>query len=245
MIENGYVKEINVKYSEMDFDKSLKPYSLLNYFQDAASENAEEWGFGYSYITPKNLMWFLIKYRIEFEEYPVGLYNLRLKTAPRGYNKLFAYRDFELYSGDKLLARAASTWSLVDFTNMSITPVDKAVNNPYMVRFQSKEDDLSYEKIPAIENISVEKEFEVRYNDLDVNRHANNGNYIVWAFEPLDYDFKVNHKPKTIDMVFKKEAKFGEKLVTQIQFTDDLTTVHHLKNSETGEDLCLLKCSWK
>ena len=68
MIENGYDKNIDVKYSEMDFDKGLKPYSLLNYFQDVASENAESWGFGYSNITPKNLMWVLIKYRIEFEE---------------------------------------------------------------------------------------------------------------------------------------------------------------------------------
>ena len=244
MIENGYSKDITVKYSEMDFDKGLKPYSLLNYFQDIASENAENWGFGYSYITPKNLMWFLIKYRIEFSEYPVGLYDLTVKTAPRGYNRLFAYRDFEIYSGDKLLGRAASTWSLVDFTNMSIVSVDKAIDNPHMVKFQSKEDDLSYEKIPAIENVSVEKEFEVRYNDLDVNRHANNGNYIVWAFEPLNYEFKVNHKPKTIDMMFKKEAKYGEKIITQIEFLDDLTTVHNLKNASTGDDLCVLKCSW-
>ena len=244
MIENGYVKDICIKYSEMDFDKSLKPFSLLNYFQDIASDNAEEWGFGYSYITPKNLMWVLLKYRIEFEEYPVGIHDFTLKTAPRGFNRLFAYRDFELYSGEKLLARAASTWSLVDFTNMTIAPVEKSINNPYMTKFQPKEDDLVYEKIPAVEKVSIEKEFEVRYNDLDVNRHANNGNYIVWAFEPLSYDFKVEHKPKTIDMIFKKEAKFGEKLISQIQYVDDLTTVHNLKNASTGEDLFMLKCSW-
>lgn len=53
MIINGYVENINVKYSEMDYNKALKPFSLLNYLQDIASKNAEDLGFGYSFITPK------------------------------------------------------------------------------------------------------------------------------------------------------------------------------------------------
>ena len=244
MIENGYDKNIDVKYSEMDFDKGLKPYSLLNYFQDVASENAESWGFGYSYITPKNLMWVLIKYRIEFNEYPVGVYNLMVRTAPRGYNKMFAFRDFEMYIENKLIARAASMWSLVDFTNMSIVHPGEALDSPYMVKFDKKEDDLSFAKIPSIEKVDIEKEFEVRYNDLDVNRHANNGNYIVWALEPLDYEFKANHKPKTIDMIFKIEANYTVSILSQIQFIDDCTTVHAIKNAITGEDLCLFQCKW-
>ena len=95
MIENGYVENIKVKYSEMDHNLALKPFTMLNYLQDIASKNAEDNGFGYSYITPKNIAWFLIKYHMEFEDYPVGVYDLTLKTKPRGYNKLFAYRDFE------------------------------------------------------------------------------------------------------------------------------------------------------
>ena len=84
-------KKINVRYSEMDYKLALKPSALLNYFQDMASENAENFGFGYSYIVKKNLAWFLLKYRIEFSEYPIGEYELTVKTEPRGYQKLFAF----------------------------------------------------------------------------------------------------------------------------------------------------------
>ena len=59
-------EKIQVRYSDIDFDKSLKPFSLLNFFQDIASDNAERLGFGYSKIYPQNLMWVLLKYRIEF-----------------------------------------------------------------------------------------------------------------------------------------------------------------------------------
>ena len=103
---------------------------------------------------------------------------------------------------------------------------------------------MKFEKITPVSNPSIEKEFEVRYNDLDVNGHANNGNYIVWAFEPLSFEFKNTHNPKTIDMLFKKEARYGETLISQIEFKDENTTIHRLQNKD-GEDLFLLECAWR
>ena len=112
-----------------------------------------------------------------------------------------------------------------------------------MPPYEKKEDDLSFEKIKPPTKIDAEKEFEVRYNDIDVNKHANNGNYIIWAFEPLSFEFKSTHKIKTLDMIYKKEIKLGEKLISQVEIKDD-TTIHLLKNSETKEDLCLIQCRW-
>ena len=112
-----------------------------------------------------------------------------------------------------------------------------------MPAYQKREGDLVFSKIKH-ENPTIEKEFEVRYNDLDVNQHANNGNYIIWAFEPLDFNFKSTHKLKTLDLIYKKEAKFGEKIISQIEFKDTNTTVHRLKNIQE-EDLCLLECTWE
>lgn len=244
MIQNGYEEKITVKYSEIDQNMAMKPYALLNFLQDIASQNAEDWGFGYSYIHSKNYAWFLIKYRMEFENYPFDIQDLVLKTEPRGYNKLFAYRDFELYSGDKLMGRVHSMWSLVDIDSRSIVPIATAIpDNPHMVQFVKRDDDLSFAKISQITTPTLKKEFEVRYNDLDVNGHANNGNYIVWAFEPLSFEFKDTHKIKILDMVYKKEVKFGEKFVSLVEFKDENTTIHKLQNLD-GEDLFILECSW-
>ena len=246
LLQNKMSEEIiNIRYSDIESDKTLKPFSLLNFFQDIASDNAERLGFGYSYIYPQNLMWVLLKYRIEFEEYPTDVQNLILKTEPRGCHKLFAYRNFELLSGDrKLLARASSTWSLVDFKTMNIVNVENVIaTNPYMSKFEQGEKDLKYQKIPAQTSVDYTKEFEVRYNDIDVNRHANNGNYIVWALEPIPYDYRITHKLKTIDMVFKKEIKYGEKLVSLVQI-DGNQTISVLKHAQTQEDLCLVCCNW-
>ena len=244
MIQNGYEEKINIKYSETDQNLAMKPFALLNFLQDIASKNAEELGFGYSYIHPKNYAWFLIKYRMEFEEYPFDIQELTLKTEPRGYNKLFAYRDFELHSGDRLLGRMHSMWSIVDIDSRSIVPIQLVFSeNTKMTPFEKREDDLSFAKITSVNNPTLIKEFEVRYNDLDVNGHANNGNYIVWALEPLSFEFKNAHRIKTLDMIYKKEAKFGEKFVSQVEFKDDMMTIHKLQNLD-GDDLFMLECNW-
>lgn len=241
-----FFEDIKVKYSEMDYNLALKPSALLNFLQDLASENAEQLGFGYSCITKKGLAWFLLKYRMEFEEYPISVYDLKLKTEPRGYNKIFAFRDFELFEGTKLLGRVNSCWSLVDVNSGHIVPVETALEgNLSMPPYQKRENDLGFSKIKPLEKIDIEKTFEIRFDDIDVNKHANNENYIIWAFEPLSFEFKSTHRLKTLDIIFKKEIKFGHKVLSSIEFVNAKHTVHILKNADTGEDLCLVNAEWK
>ena len=243
-MENTLVQKFNIKYSEMDHNLALKPYSLLNFLQDIASESAEKLGFGYSFMSKRNLGWFLIKYRMEFIDYPVGIYEITIKTRPRGYNKLFAYRDFEIYSNEKLLGRIFSVWSIINFETKTTMPIANVIlDNPCMQQYQKSDNDLSFSKIKPLDEVSNKKEFIVRYNDLDVNKHANNGNYIIWAFETLSLDFKTTHKIKTLDMMFKKEAKFDENIISEVQINENITS-HKISNANS-EDVCLIQCEWE
>lgn len=242
--KNKYVQGIKVRYSEMDFNLTLKPSALLNFLQDLASINAEELGFGYSFVSSHNLGWFLLKYRIEFDEYPSGVYDLQIKTEPRGYAKLFAYRDFEIYNSDKLLGRAASIWSLVDLNTHALQPVGAVLDNINMPPYQKREADLNFEKIRPLSKVDIQKIFEIRFDDIDVNQHVNNCNYIIWALEPLAYEFRASKKIKTLDIMFKKEIKYGHKITSQIEFINENETNHILKCAETSEDLCSLHILW-
>ena len=228
----------------MDCDLVLKPGAMLQFLQDLASDNAEQLDFGYSYIIKHNLAWFLLKYRLEFDDYPEGIYDLTIKTEPRGYNKMFAYRDFYITHQGKQIGRAASTWTLVDLTTKSMANASEIfANNKYMTQNEKREDDLSYGKIRLPERFDVEKTFEVRFDDLDVNKHVNNANYIVWAIEPLSFDFRRSHKLKTVDMMFKKEITYGNTVLSEVAI-DGNKTIHAVKNAETGEELCVMNAEW-
>lgn len=240
-----FEEKIQVKYSEMDYKQAVKPSAILNYFQDMASENAENLGFGYSFITKKNLAWFLLKYRIEFMKYPVGVYSLTLKTQPRGYNKIFAFRNFEICNGQELLARASICWALVNTVTGKMANIGEALEfNSGMPPYQKQSEDLDFEKISVPEKIDFESVFDIRYDDIDVNCHANNCNYIIWALEPLGFDFRSSHCIKTMDIIFKKEIKFGSKVLSQIEIINENNTLHILKNFDTGEELSLINIVW-
>lgn len=241
-MKNKLIQNFNIKYSEMNQNLSLKPYALLNFLQDIASESAQNLGFGYDYMNEKNLAWFLIKYRMEFDEYPIGIYDLKISTKPRGYNKFFAYREFEIFNDEKSFAKIFSMWSTINLDTRSSVLVENVINSPNMPHFERQENDLAFAKIKPLEKVDSEREFFVRYSDLDVNGHANNGNYIVWALEALDCEFLANHKIKTLDLFYKKEAKYNENIISQVEIKDDIT-IHRIKNSN-DEDLFLAQCTW-
>ena len=239
-----FEETVKIRYSEMDCDLVLKPSAMLQFLQDLASDNAEQLDFGYSYIIKHNLAWFLLKYRLEFDDYPEGIYDLTIKTEPRGYNKMFAYRDFYILHDGKQIGRATSTWTLVDLATKSMaSAADVLAGNKYMYLHDKREDDLNYGKIRLPEKFDIEKTFEVRFDDLDVNRHVNNANYIVWAIEPLDFDFRRSHKLKTVDMMFKKEITYGSGVLSEVAI-DGNNTIHAVKNAKTGEELFIMNAEW-
>ena len=240
-----FEETVKIRYSEMDCNLVLKPSALLQFLQDLASDNAESLNFGYSYIIKNNLAWFLLKYHMEFDEYPRGIYDLTIKTEPRGYNKIFAFRDFEITHDKKLIGRATSTWALVDLESKTMVNASEVLkDNPYMTIHEARSNDLSYIRIKAPAEFNSEKVFDVRFDDLDVNKHVNNANYIVWAFEALDFDFRQNHILKQLDMVFKKEITHGSKVLVKTK-VEDKTTTHVLQNYETKEDLCQVYAQWQ
>ena len=147
-MKNIYSEIYRTRYSEIDCNLSLKPSAILQMLQDIASLNAENLGFGYSFLVDKNLAWFLLKYHIQFNEYPKDICDLTIKTEPRGWNKLFAYRDFEICQNERTLCKATSTWGLVDINTKSMVNVGVALaNNPNFTEFQKRDDDLKYNKI--------------------------------------------------------------------------------------------------
>ena len=239
-----YNKEIFEKYNEMDYHKMLKPSAFLNFLQDVATIAADKGGFGYNEVYPKNLGWFLLKYHMEFNNYPQNIENLLIKTEARGYNKLFAHRDFDIYNNDnhELIGRVISYWALVNFKDKSMAmPCD--IFPDKFEKVEKREDDLTFLKVHPLDRIDYSQEFKVRYDDIDVNKHVNNMNYIVWAFEALPKEFRDSYKLKILDMVYKKEIQYGNTVLSEVQIDDNIVKIS-VKNKNSNEELCAIQAEF-
>ena len=234
-------KSYEVKYYEQNLKNELKESSLLNFLQDAATVSAENLGFGPTFVFSNNFAWFVLKYHIELSEPVKNTEKILIKTEPRGAHRLYAYRDFGIYlPGGKKIGSASSLWTLIDTTAKKMLPMEKAL--PDMFKYEKRDSDLDFSKIPPVENVQFEKEFEVRFDDVDVNRHANNANYIVWALESLPNDFRKQNFASSIEIKYRKEVTMGKKILSQSEITPENESIHVIK--ETGEELCTVKFSW-
>ena len=236
-------KRYNLQYYEMNTAQRLKESVLLLFLQDIASDNAETNGFGYNWCLEHNLGWFLLKYRIELSEYPQNIEYIEIETESRGANRLFAYRDFDIYTPDNnLIGRVTSCWGLVDMSTKSM--VAPQIINPEFESFEKRDTDLKFYKIQLPKDFDYEKIYEVRYDDLDLNHHANNSNYISWALETLPYDFRNNNTVSNIDILLKNDTTAGETIIAQTKI-NDFQTVHVIKNKADNTDLAHLNIEWK
>ena len=236
-------KRYNLQYYEMNTAQRLKESVLLLFLQDIASDNAETNGFGYNWCLEHNLGWFLLKYRIELSEYPQNIDYIEIETESRGANRLFAYRDFDIYTPDNnLIGRVTSCWGLVDMSTKSM--VAPQIINPEFESFEKRDTDLKFYKIQLPKDFDYEKIYDVRYDDLDLNHHANNSNYISWALETLPYDFRNNNTVSNVDILLKNDTTAGETIIAQTKI-NDFQTIHVIKNKSDNTDLAYLNIEWK
>ena len=237
------IYDYTLRYYEKDLNLNLKPVSLLNFMQDVAAMHAEKNGFGETFVFSKNMAWFVLKYKIVIYENIKDLKEIQVKTESRGTSKLFAYRDFYFYNGGKLFGKASSQWAMVDFATKRMAKAQEVLD--FLPLYEKREDDLDFDKILPISNVSAKKEFEIRFDDIDINKHVNNPNYLTWALETLDFDFKSNHTMKSLDMYFKKEISYGHKILSEVQIDEENgMTIHSIKNAETLDELCAIKILW-
>lgn len=242
MIQDGkytWQKQYSLKYSEKDAEGRLKASVFLGLLEDLAWEAASRIGIGFEDVTGKNAAWFLLKYHMQFIRYPQTEESLVIKTEARGISRLYALRDFEIYAPDSsLMGRVVSQWGLIDISQKSLIRPDSLFT--WMPSVQKREGDLAFASLKAPDSITGETSFRVRYDDIDINRHVNNSCYLAWALEALPHIFRQNHAPKSLDILFKKEADPSSLVLSQV-YLGERSSDHVLKNKDTGETLCLIK----
>jgi len=243
----GYVQRFSVRMYESDHMGRLRPVSLLNYFQDAASDHAEKLGAGVIELMRLNLTWVISRYHIRLYRYPRWRESAELTTWPCLHRGLFALREFEARDekGD-IFAAATSSWMLIDLkTKRPVPPAERLgaylLNPKRAIR-------SDFEPLPAVDQADLERSFRVRMSDLDWNRHVNHVAYIAWALETAPPDFLERHRPAEIEVDFRGQAFYGETVLCRTQSLPsggEPTNVYQIIKSEDRKELARLRVAWQ
>jgi medium-chain acyl-[acyl-carrier-protein] hydrolase len=243
-----FEKEYKIPFYDTGADGKLKLCSLFNYIQDIASEHAVRLSFGRDDLLKGNRFWVLSRIVADIHLWPVWEDTIIVRTWPRGTDKIFAIRDFEVHFPDGMnIASGSSSWLIVDITTKKIQRPDEMLArfNPEITVKSSLGRNAAKVELSA-ENGKESASFSIKTGDLDVNLHTNMARYVNWVTDTYDLGFTMSHAPSSIEVNYLAESVWGEEvLVKSYNETNTDSLIHSVIRTTDNKELCRMRIVWK
>jgi acyl-ACP thioesterase len=237
----------NIRAFDVDVNNRLKVSAIFDYFQDAASLHADNLKVGYDDLIPKGYFWVLSWAKIEFSNYPKFKDEVKIQTWGKKQFKLYSLRDFILYSSDEnIMCKGTTAWLLLDAKTLRPKVLTQLFPDVLMLPDKSALEDLP-EKFPILPQTEIIFSKEIKYSDIDLNKHANNAKYVELIQDCYNQEFHNSNQLKSLTISFLSEAKYGQNLeiLKSIDTLENEYDYIETKNIDTNKDVFKAILDWK
>lgn len=223
-----FEEEYTVRFSQTATHKGATNKSLLSFLENTAGAHSAYCKFSIIDILDKDLTWFILSWKLKVIKRPQASQRIKVQTWGRKMSKLFFLRDFKILDeNEEILAIATSKWCLV---NTKTGKIAKAPENIEEIYHGFKDDpvfqceDTAKLIIPKSE-VQYVDEYKIRRFDLDGNNHVHNLNYVDFAYELLPEEIYAREELSNIEIIYKKEIKYGETIKSSLYIEDGSYTI--------------------
>jgi medium-chain acyl-[acyl-carrier-protein] hydrolase len=229
---------------EVDAFNTLAVPALSGFLVEAAGLHAAELGVGLETLMAKGLTWVLVRQRIEADA-PIALGDvLDVETWPAGIDRLAAHRDFRVRRGGDVVARGTTHWFVLDLqTRKPVRP--DAVLDPRFPRERTPPVlEVPGGRLAALPTWDFQKRFHIRYADIDVNGHVNNGSYVAWALEAIPRDVWQGSRLASLDVTYLAECHYGSAILSRHARPAPGAFDHAIVREEDEKELARVATTW-
>ena len=240
-------KEYEINFYEVDYKRKALITSIVNFLSDISIVQSEEIEMGLDYLTENNQAWVIYKWNITMASYPIRGEKITVRTWPFAFRKFYAYRQHEILDQwGKVIGTADSIWILIDTEKRKAQRISSEIHAAYRVREDSRES-LDFGKLNSPQVIHNVKSYDVRYTDIDTNKHVNNVKYIDWCIETVPLDIVLKYSLSNVKVIYEKETTYGEviKASVEIIYEDNKVVCLHKIEDKEGNRLTLAKSTWE
>jgi medium-chain acyl-[acyl-carrier-protein] hydrolase len=237
--------DFTIRPDEADRNGLCTIRTLCNLFQHSAFLNAQALDFGVDTLGRDNKTWMLTRLLITVDKPARYGDTITVSTWPTGLDKLFALRDFKATAKDgATVALGTSSWCVVDLSARRIVRPEGRLSvyssNPRALERTLGKIEPIRRATPYIKNLDV------RFRDIDVNRHVNNVSFIEWMCEAVPYDILSESFCSELEINFLKEAFYGDTILSfAAPLKDNDRAFHHaLRRKEEEEDAARAMTIW-
>ena len=188
-----HCKTYEIRYTDVDVCDRLKLSALLSLMEESACLSAQELGFGYDALKPKNYGFILVNWYVEL-------------------SRTISFGDsLTIVTCEEKVGVATSRWCLIDLGNFSMLPA-AAVFNPEIVYNECRSTDFNSWKIPEITQGELAYSKFASYSDYDHYNHVNNTKYGDILIDAFSVEEMKELELRTVQIKYVKQCKYGEKL---------------------------------
>lgn len=210
-MEGIYCYNTKIDISDVGENNKLNNKAILRLMQEAAALHSASIGYGLNDTLSTHLVWIILNWKLKVFSRPNWNTKLTVKTWSRPIEKLYCYRDFEIYDDkNNLIAVASSKWILFDIVKSFVARPPKDMNLKYTSINRTGFDLPMTEKLKEPTDSVLTFEYIVQRRDVDTNHHVNNLFYLDYAYEALPEEIFFNNDFMNVEIMYKHESKLGE-----------------------------------
>ncbi len=228
-----YSIKTRVRYTEIDEQRKLTLFGIINYFQDCSTFHSEDLGVGMEFLEQRNLAWWLLNWQIDILRRPVLGEEIEVGTFAYDFKTFFGMRNFFIKDSDgNVICRADSKWIHMDLAKQRPTKADANAialylnhNHPRFAMYELLSCGEEFLKPVFVKRMVVTRFI------LDTYRHVNNARYVDIALEGI-YDYLSELSCDAFSEVvslkaeYKRAATLGDELIIKIHASENGFAVH-------------------
>ena len=205
-----------IRFAAIDRSNRLTLDAVFQFFQEVAISHAENLGVGREDMAKTKQSWILSRMSVLVTQRPRYCETITVRSWPRGGDKLFALRDYDIRNEAGVpVVQARSGWIVLDMEKrrpmrpnsvMDALPMNEGLN-----ALESGNAGLA-----GRDNLQKSGERRALYTDIDYNGHVNNIRYIQWIEDTLDSKALEDAAKMRMDINYLNEVLPGS--VTEIWY---------------------------
>lgn len=236
IMENRFSQHITIPCYETDAAQLLKPASFMDFAQEAANRHAELLGFGYDDLSRTRTLWVLSRMHVKFLRHPRWREETVLHTWHKGPSMMFHLRDFLMTASDgQPLVTATTSWLVINVDTRRIVRELSFSGEDSICRDNAIETPCGKVQMPGDAGQEIVGTHVVSYSDVDLNGHANNAMYIVWAMDAADYEVTSARPLKELKINFNHETRPGESILISRARADVEDGIRYSVEGKSGD----------
>ncbi|MDR2768284.1 MAG: acyl-ACP thioesterase [Treponema sp.] len=212
-----FSEKLKVRFADIDASDTLTIAATFDCFQEAAISHAEILGVGRDAMKTGGQVWVLSRLSVFMERRPRFGEPVTVRSWPRGPNRLFAIRDYDIRDEkDAPVVRGRSAWLILDMEKRRpLRPQQATERLPKNEGIDSLPGPVPGNEPPpglAAASLPPAVSRRVCYSDIDYNGHMNNTRYIQWMQDLVENSVLENARQIRVDINYLAEARYGETL---------------------------------